>query len=232
MVGHDYSLREFGMQDSEPAPAADLAALHAELLDHSPLVLMGPEFVKEFYYTVLPADNLISGVVAYVDDRPAGFIVATDNPDGFMSLATRRHAPRIGWIMLKSVLRSPRRLGAIREAYSVQKNVKAEEYGPEMGELLSFGVLPQYRSRSFVRKTSIHVGADLLARAVSQLAAAGKTSIRAIVDKDNLEAQIFYRFHGWRVGLPDVKGWRVPSMEFLVDIESADPATGERSGDS
>ena len=51
---------------------------------------------------------------------------------------------------------------------------------------------------------------------------AGKQRIRAIVDKDNLEAQLFYRFHGWRVGLPDVKGWRVPTMEFLFDIDRPD----------
>ena len=225
----DYRLREFGVPGAKPAPAAELAALHAELLDHSPLVLMGPEFVEQFYYSVLPAENLIHGVVAYVDDRPAGFIVATGDPDGFMSKATKRHSLRIAWIMLKSVLRSPRRLAAIREARAVQKNVQVEAYGPEMGEMLSFGVLPQYRSRSFVRQTTIQVGADLLAGALRQLAATGKKRARAIVDKDNLEAQLFYRFHGWRLGLADVKGWRVPTMEFLFDIDAFAFAVEERS---
>lgn len=220
-----YEIRDIGScERSSPTgvQAADLAALHAELLSHSPLVLMGREFVEEFYYTVLPAERLISGAIAYVDGKAAGFIVATDVPDGFMSQAMRKFWPRVCWIILKSVLRNPGRIRAIKEAYQIQSNVKAEQYGSDTGELLSLGVLPEFRTRSFVKRTSIRIGADLLERCLEQLASAGKKRIRAIVDKDNLEAQLFYRAQGWRVGLPNVKGWRVPTMEFLVDIESGD----------
>ena len=217
MSGISYEIREFGRHGIDGAASADVAGLHAELLDHSPLVLMGPEFMKDFYYTVLPAERLICGAVAYVDDRPAGFIVGTADAEGFMARAMRKHYLRIAWIMAKSVLRSPSRVLAIKEAYQIQSNVQAEDYGPEAGELLSFGVLPEFRSRRFIKETALLVSSDLLEVAVRQLTDLGKTKLRAIVDKDNLEAQLFYRSHGWRVGLKSVKGWRVPTMEFLLD---------------
>jgi len=223
MSDFSYEIRDIGQTTSSSSAAGprDLAALHAELLDHSPLVLMGPGFVEEFYYTVLPAEGYISASVAYVDGKPAGFIVATGDPNGFMSKAMRRHWPRISMILLKTVLRRPGRIAGLIEANRIQSNVKAENYGPEVGELLSFGVLPEYRKRAFVKASGLQIGADLLSRATWALAAQGKTKIRAIVDKDNLEAQFFYRGQGWRVGLADVKGWSVPTMEFLVDLPAA-----------
>lgn len=217
-----YEIREIGAGNSattDGSEAKALASLHAELLAHSPLVLMGPEFVEEFYYTVLPAEGIISGAIAYVNDEAAGFIVATGDANDFMSKALRKHWPRIALIMMKSVLRNPRRLLAIKEAYQIQRNVQAADYSSDVGELLSFGVLPEFRSRGFFKRTSIHVGVDLLRTGLNQLSAAGKKQVRAIVDKDNIAAQLFYRAQGWRVGMPDIQGWSVPTMEFLVDID-------------
>lgn len=216
MMELDYKIQQFreGALNS-----SDVAALHGELLNHSPLVLMGPEFMEEFYYTVLPAEGLICGAVAYVNGQPAGFMVGTDDANGFMSRAVKRHWLRLSWIMLKSMIRNPRRVLAIREAWQIQSNVQSEDYGSEVGELLSFGVVPEYRSRRFIKDTGIRVSSDLLEVTVRQLANLNKKRLRAIVDKDNLEAQLFYRSHGWRVGLKDVKGWRIPTMEFLFDLD-------------
>lgn len=219
MKSPDYEILEFGEQGLSAEGVRDVARLHAELLGHSPLVLMGPEFVEQFYYTVLPREGFIRGAVAYVDGRIAGFIVGTDDADGFMARAAKKHWLRIGWIMFKSVLRNPSRILAIKEAYQIQSNVQTQDHGQEAGELLSFGVLPEFRSRRFIKETALLVSSDLLNIAIGQLEKLGKRRLRAIVDKDNLEAQLFYRSHGWRVGLKSVKGWRVPSMEFLLDLE-------------
>jgi len=211
-------LIDIGGSEYGAPQAHDIAAMHTTLLGHSPLVLMGPEFMESFYYSVLPREDLICGVVAYVDGNPAGFIVATVDPEGFMSTATSRHRLQIVWLMLKSVVRSPSRILAVKEAYKIQSNVEAQKYGLDMGEILSFGVLPQYRSRRFIAETSLKIGTILMESAVQQLASRGTTRIRAIIDKDNLEAKLFYRSQGWRVGLTDVQGWSVPTMEFLYDF--------------
>lgn len=218
MTNRHYEIQPLGDPEALPRHAGDVSGLHAALLAHSPLVMMGPEFMQEFYYSVLPAEGLISVSIAYVDDEAAGFIVCTDDASGFMSRAVKRHWLRLCVTIAKSLLRNPGRLLAMKEAYQIQSNVQAEGYGPETGELLSFGVLPRFRSRRFLKESALHIGSDLLASAVEALRAAGKTRIRAIVDKDNLEAQFFYRSQGWQVGLADVKGWSVPTMEFVREL--------------
>lgn len=214
-----YTISEFGGRPMQTDEANDIAGLHAELLGHSPLVLMGPRFMRDFYYTALPEAGFISGAVAYVDGQAAGFIVATADPAGFMAKALRAHWWRAAWSMFVSVVRHPSRLLAMKEAYEIQSNVQAEEYGEHVGELLSFGVLPQFRSRGFLKETGLYIGSDLAEAAVKQLRHGGKSRIRAIVDKDNLEAQLFYRSQGWKVGLKTVKGWRVPTIEFILNLD-------------
>ena len=214
-----YEIREFGRRALTSKEADDVTQLHCELLGHSPLVLMGPEFMRDFYYTVLPADGLVCGAIAYVQGKAAGFVVATDDPNGFMSRAFSDHWLRIVYLMIKSVIRNPSRVLAMKEAYEIQKNVQNGECAKGVGELLSFGVLKEYRTRSFMSESGIHIASDLHERAVGRLKRMNSRVIRAIVDKDNLEAQFFYRAHGWHVGLKTVKGWRVPTMEFLLNVE-------------
>ena len=219
MAKPDYRIEPFGGRAQAAATAVELSELHEALLEHSPVVLMGKEFLREFYYSVLPSDGLIFGAIAYVDRKPAGFMVATASPADFMSRAIRSHWLRLCWIMCKSLLRNPGRLVAVKEAYLIQRNVQTEDYGAEVGELLSFGVLPEFRSRRFIKETGFHISSDLLATTTKELRGSGKRTLRAIVDKDNLAAQLFYRSNGWRVGLATVKGWRVPTMEFLLDLD-------------
>jgi len=218
MNAFEYKICEFGGRFPDARVASDVARLHSELLGHSPLVLMGPEFMRDFYYSLLPADGFISGAVAYLNGEAVGFVVGTGDANGFLAQATKRHWFRLCWIVAKSLIRKPSRLSAMKEAYGIQSNVQAQEYGPEVGELLSFGVLPEFRSRKFIKETDLQVSSDLFDKAIEQLRSAGKSTIRAIVDKDNLEAQFFYRSNGWQVGLKSVEGWSVPTMEFLKDL--------------
>jgi len=210
--------------------ARDVARMHEALLAHSPLVLMGSEFVEEFYYRLLPEKGFIHGAIAYVRGEAAGFIVATADPAEFMSNALATYRVRIAWIVLKSVVKHPSRLLAMKEAYQIQSSVQEQENGPHVGELLSFGVRPDFCSRQFVRDTGIPIGADLMNAALSRLTELGVTRVRAIIDKNNLEAQLFYRSQGWQVGLKTVKGWRVPTMEFLKELDDTSQSTRPEGG--
>ena len=174
--------------------------------------------MREFYYYDLPRDGFVCGAIAFVAGKPAGFIVGTEDADGFMKRAVRQHWPKIAWVLLKATVRNPKRILAIWEALQIQRNVSAENYGPEVGELLSFGVLPEFRSRAFIRDTGVRVSHDLLENITRQLSKTNIRRIRAIVDKDNIEAQFFYKANGWQIGLKSVKGWSVPTMEFLLDL--------------
>lgn len=212
--GVAYEVRPF---DGRSAPSADdLAALHAALLGSSPVALLGPRFMKELYYSELPRMGLIFGAVAYIDREPAGFIVATADAFGFMAHALRRKFLKLARIMLVSVLEDRKRLGAIWEAVQIMRGQpRGGQAASPVGEILSFGVLPQFRSREFAMRSRLRVGQDLLNSVMTQFGSRGVSSIRAIVDADNLEARLFYLANGWTPGMSRVSGWRAETVELL-----------------
>jgi ribosomal protein S18 acetylase RimI-like enzyme len=211
---HDYRLKSFGL-DSSRDYAADLARLHGELLAHSPVALLGPEFMSRFYYRQLPRLGLIFGQIAYVNEQPAGFIVATDDSSGFMQRAVRSRFFSIAATLTASILRDPKRIGAIWEAVQIMRGLPAAQAGNAVGELLSFGVLPAFRTREFMVRSRLRISQDLLSAAVEQMKRLGVASARVIVDADNLEARLFYLGNGWQPGLDVVPGWRKKTVEFL-----------------
>jgi ribosomal protein S18 acetylase RimI-like enzyme len=212
-TAHAYRLEPFGPGSADRS--ADLAHLHELLLGHSPVALLGPDFMARFYYRVLPRLGLICGYVAYIDDRPAGFIVATHDSSGFMQAALKRKFLRVAWIMAWSALREPARLGAIWEAVQIMRGLPPPQPGQPNGELLSFGVLPEFRARDFMIRTRLRISQDLLKGALEQLRQRGAGRVRVIVDADNLEARLFYLGNGWRPGMEVVPGWRKKTVEFL-----------------
>ena len=214
-----YRIQPFGIGSS--ANARDLRRLHFELLPHSPVVLLGERFVETFYYPVLTGMDLLFGAIAYLDDRPVGFIAATDDAAGFMGRAVFRHPFSLVWTMMISLISDPRRLAALYEAWQIMRG--RTESGPDekIAELLSFGVLPEYRKAKFVRSTGVKVGQDLFDIAMSQLRERSVDTVAALVDQDNKEVAMTYRARGWHVHDPDVKGWRTPQIEFRADLRSA-----------
>lgn len=211
-----YEIRPF--DDANKPDTASLGKLHRTLLPHSPAALLGPSFLSDFYYSKLPARGLIFGAVAYIDTEPAGFIVATADSAGFMHKGMRSDWPSLALVGLKSVL-SPRRLGAIWEAAQIMRHLEAPRGGQIVGELLSFGVLAQYRGREFMRAQNLRIGLDLQRVAVDQVRARGVGVVRAIVDSDNLEARLFYRGAAWTPGADKVPGWRKETVEYLLRLD-------------
>lgn len=211
-MDESYRLVTFG--DGEGvAPAADLAALHAELLPQSPLTRLGRRFLAQAYYRMLAEDGLIFGAVAYVGGKPVGFICATGDAGGLVRAVLGRSFFRWAGAAGRTVLTAPRRLAAVWEI------VRIMWFRPRQaceGEILSLGVLPQYRGAEFTRWTGRHIAADLMDHVMAWFQERGIPTIRAIADYDNTVAHRFYRHHGGRIVNENVKGWRVPSVEFIL----------------
>lgn len=226
----DFRLAPFDATRS--AVVTDIASLHAELLPHSPVAMLGAPFMERFYYSVLPRLGLLFGAVAYVENTPAGFIVATDDSAGFMREGIRRAWPSLIWTLAWSMLSDPRRIGALAEARAINQGVQAPAAAGRVGEMLSFGVRPRFRERGFVMRTGLRISQRLLEHAMSELAARGVSESRAIVDADNLEARMFYLGLGWQPGAGKVPGWRKHTVEFLWRRPHGAPAGAPVEGGS
>jgi ribosomal protein S18 acetylase RimI-like enzyme len=208
-----YRLVSFGID--EPAPVQSLARLHAQLLPTSPVALLGRRFMEHFYYSVLPRQGLILGTVAYVNEWPAGFVTATHDPSGFMKSALRRSWPHLVWVVGTSVLLAPKSIRAAWEAWRVMQSRYPYEGGDLEGEILSLGVLPEYRELSFIQQFGCRISTDLLSDVINRLRARGICVIRATVSADNTPVKLFYSGLGWTFARTNLPGWQHPTVEFI-----------------
>lgn len=219
----DNSVREYSLQLLEPdmpsACAVDIATLHAALLPHSPVVLLGKPFMQRFYYTVLPREHLICGAVAYYRGTPVGFIVATHDPASFMSKALRKHWAMLTLLVARSLITQPGSITGLWEALQIMRHLPKQKKLSDVGELLSFGVLPEYAKRKFVKQTGLHISMDLQNAVEAQLRLQGTRRLRSLVDQDNTVARLFYKGLGWRQESGLVAGWKQPVVEYYKQLD-------------
>lgn len=226
----DFRIADF--DEYQPAPAELLADLHARILPTSPLVRLGHRFMEKFYYKVLPEAGLIFGAVAWVNEKPAAFVVATSDSSGFIRTATQRYWLKMAYECSMSLLTNPRVLKGVPEALALTKarfaewrqrakhaKPKFEAPVPHGGEILSIGTLPEYQTPKFHRETRLNVAEELLNFAVNRLRNSGTQVVRCVVDADNKPAQFFYHSRGWRRESAPDSGWKVPVVEFVLRHE-------------
>lgn len=185
-----------GLEKLDPrdrAAVADVARLHGELLPGSPISRLGPDFMQRFYYRKLVEDGLVCCSIYYCDGAAAGFIAYTQYGTTFMSEGLRRHLLYLGAVMAVSVLRSPRRLATILWTLNHMRTQQGGQRPALASELLSFGVLPQFRTAKYIRETGRRISMALYDSACDYFRSHGIRTFRAMVEKSNREALLFYR---------------------------------------
>jgi ribosomal protein S18 acetylase RimI-like enzyme len=205
-------------------PTKALAQLHCQILPRSPISLLGRRFAQKVYYGLLSQNDLMFGAVAYMNNQPIGFIAVTTHPQDFMQIAIKRHFIYISSIIALSTIAHPiQQISGIWQALSIMRHLPTSNINTDEAELLSFGVVAEYRYSAMGKQIGHHVARDLLHSVITQLASRHQTSVRAIVDQDNIAAQIFYQRSGWQVRQKSVPGWHVPSIELALSLDQFQP---------
>ncbi len=126
----------------------DVAELYEKHLADSPVVLLGPWFLREFYYSSLVAEGLVGVLFYRVNGRVAAFLSYTRRPGDFIGLGARRRPLRLCWTMLKSVVMRPRLIRSILEAaryVSRRGGDSGRLFGEGLAEALSLVVPPEHQ---------------------------------------------------------------------------------------
>lgn len=214
-----------------PPRIGDIAELHETVLPTSPIVLLGRQFMERFYYSRLPLNGAIFGFVAYVDLEPAGFVVAASDSAGFLWRNARRHFLSIAWITAWSCLKSPSRVARVWEAIAIVKSRRQSAVaGDSAGEILSIGVLPQFRSGSERAPNGTGIAKRLLARVMQSLAERGCREVITVADADNGASQALFRSAGFEIRNTALEGWSVPSVEMTATPKGAQSETIRAAG--
>lgn len=206
------------LRDIDPGSRRDVASitrLHLQLLGHGPMARLGELFLRRFCYTVLVRDGLLRAALYEVDGRPVGFIAYTTRSITFHRTAIRCHWAWVVSLIALSVLRDPRLLSRLLKAVRLMFSRRAELHlGQDpLAEVLAIGVLPEYRTPEFVRRTGLRIGQELVAHAASYFRRAGITRMRMVVEAHNKPALLFYHSLGGRfepyehAGEPMVHVW-------------------------
>ena len=180
------------LDPKNPTSVADAARLHAELLPTSPVVRLGPVFMRRFYYRKLVDDGLVGCSLYYADGIAAGFIAYTASSSGFMSEGLRRHWLYLSAVLGLSVLQDPRRIGGIVWTVNHMRKQRGPQRPSPPGELLSFGVLREFRTPQYVRSTGRRISMSLYDSAIAYFRERGVPAFRAVVETSNREALLFY----------------------------------------
>lgn len=191
------SIRPLDPRDARAVDA--VSALHERLLGGSPVVQLGPQFMRRFYYRKLVQDGLIRCELCYVNEKPAGFIAYTRRATDFLGQGIRRHWLYLSFLMLSIILRSPRHLQVILRTLGMMQKRSAIPGKQYDAEALSLGVLPEFRSREFVQGTGRRLSAELFDRARAYFREKGIPEFHLLVEAGNREAVLFYHSYGCRV---------------------------------
>src|SRR5689334_20086464 len=132
-----------------PRNAADVnsvAELHEEFLGNSPIVKMGHDFMRKFYYRKLVEGRLVLCSICRAEDgRVAGFLSYTPYASSMLSMGVKRHFFLLSWLMFKSVIVRPSLLKDILFVLGIMRQ-RSRESGtatpPNTGEAISMAVRP------------------------------------------------------------------------------------------
>ena len=124
--------------------------LHLKLLPKSILSKLGHLFLSGFYYSQLVKSGLVDVYLYRKGGRYVGFISCTNQPFTFMRDGLKGNHARMVILLAAAITAKPVRLVVLlKYLFSVRADKLMgsleHEYGRQMGEFLSFGVLEEFR---------------------------------------------------------------------------------------
>ncbi|HEY7674366.1 MAG TPA: GNAT family N-acetyltransferase [Burkholderiales bacterium] len=191
-----FNLREV---DGNLDDAATLARLHLALVGYGPVAGLGKGFLAHFCYSKLIVEGLMRAAIAEVAGEPAGFVAYTACAATFHQKAIRNYPLSAARALCLSVITDPRAILGVLKALRLMLSRQSDTdrlIADPCAEILTFGVLPEYRDREFVRATGLKISERLVQHAVSYFQPLGLTEVQAVVYATNRPTLMFYRMLG------------------------------------
>ena len=139
-----------GIETLNPRNLADVNAvadLHLKFLSDSPVVQLGEDFLRRFFYVKLIEDGSVVVTICRHEGRVVGFISYTHDPLGFMGKGARRHFVYLAWLMGTGVLKRPALLRGLMFTLRMMRERGSEGRTPQpgLGEVISLVTMPEFQ---------------------------------------------------------------------------------------
>lgn len=180
--------------DSRDAVAVDaVARLHETHLPDSPIVRIGPRFMRELYYKPLVADGLVRCIIARADGRIVGFLSYTDDPYRFMTRGIRRHFGGLSWVLAREAFARPALLAEalVAARIIIERRAVPARSVEGVGEALSMAIEREY-TRWVPPGGESRLAIRFFDTMAADLAESGCQSLELNVDPARLAPNLFY----------------------------------------
>jgi ribosomal protein S18 acetylase RimI-like enzyme len=184
------------LDHKDRAAIKKVAYLHKTLLPTSPIGILGSAFMEKFYYSRLLKDSIIVCDYYKHEKQIIGFIAYTKNPSNLLKKGFRKNPIFLCYLLTIIFARTPKKLIQILRVLQLEKAVKIGSH--QEGAILSFGVLPEYRSLKFIKETGILISNELFQNTLQFFKREKILKLRMLVEQDNKEALLFYHAYGCR----------------------------------
>lgn len=190
-----------GVEFLNPRNATDVgrvATLYEEHLADSPVVLLGPRFLREFFFKKLVESDLLGCLVCRVDGNVIAFLSWTNHPGDFIGRGIRKHFVALSWIMLKGLVERPSTIKQILSAVKIVSKRSGDagsEHDPKAIEAISLVVPPEYQKHvpeGGKARTTVRLVQDLAEHARRQ----GTERVLYVVQPRNKASSIFFAVMG------------------------------------
>jgi len=180
------------------ADVESVARLHENYLADSPVVALGPRFIRQFYYRKLVQDGLLGCIVCRADGRVVGFISYTREPRTFMSLGIHRHFWFLSWVMGVTILTRPAILKHIWATWRMMGDRARdlhEKPTPGGAEVISMATEKEYLKHVPPGGKS-RVPARLYEKVIEHLRDEGFARVIFLVQPSNTASNLFFAATG------------------------------------
>jgi hypothetical protein len=186
-----------------PTDALAAARLHIKLFGQiGPIAQLGEHLLKTYCYSHLIRTGMMQAVFVEVAGQPVGLAAYTGNSTMLHEAALRSHLPFVFRQTLRALLRRPALVARLPGAALLlweRRREKIRQADGAFAEVISFGVLPRYRTHTFLQRTGLRVPDLLLDHVLNDLRAQGYPRVRGVVLLSNKPAFAFFTRRADRV---------------------------------
>jgi ribosomal protein S18 acetylase RimI-like enzyme len=210
------------IESLESRNAADVeavAGLHRAYLGDSPIVRLGPRFLRRFYYSQLVEDGLVRCRICRADESIVGFAAYTLRPFDFMGIGLRKHLLSLGGLMLVSLASRPAMIRDVLFVLRLMDQIgedSREAAVSRVGELLSLVVAPEFQDCVFPGGAS-RLPVRLVEATIADFRQAGFRRVRFTVQPSNRAANILYSAMGCSLERIERGGGIVHRYTYSID---------------
>ena len=178
---------------------ASLADLHVRLLPNSLQTKLGRAFINLYYESLVATPGFFCDGF-FLNSILVGFITYSPSPWRAFRLAFRSRWLSFSLVLLRSILRQPRRFSLVLSVLPFLFGGVCEPGREIEAETLNVAVLPEYRqSRPFYKRTNINVREDLRHHEFAVLKSLGVRRVKAMPEAGNWAVIHSLERGGWKL---------------------------------